>query len=112
VIVNVHEIIAIAIGVIQGMVFIPTVLLLPEMIVERMIKWRGKPLPFWRYIITLNGIFFIIIVFFGIGWVWMDMLSSDGNRSHLLRLWGKSWFGGMILSIAIGIIEEEISKKK
>lgn len=108
----IQEIMAVGIGLIQGMVFIPFTLVLPSIVVERMMQWKRKHLPFWKYIITLNGIFFSIIAFFGIGWIWIDILSADESRSNLTNLWGKSWFVGMILSMAIGIIEEEIRKRK
>lgn len=108
----IRDIIVVVIGLIQGMFFIPFTLVLPSMVVERMMQWKKKNLPFWKYIINLNGIFFSIIAFFGIAWVWIDILSTHENRSNLTRLWGKSWFVGMILSMAIGIIEDEIRKRK
>jgi len=105
---------AFIIGFVQGYFGIVFIISFAGYLVNELTKYWGKVfLPITKLISSILAYIFLIIFFFGIAAIWIDLL-SEGNelkKIEFIKNWGKGWFIGLLIFFLLPIVERAFVKK-
>lgn len=106
-----------AVGFIQGFFFLAVVILLAKPLGEvalRNSRLRPDQVGVSSFVSYVLAVLFLVIAFFALGSYCVDLMAHQDSalRRHLVTVWGKLWFIGLLASMGIPLLEAFIRRTR
>ncbi len=114
---HIAEALIAAVAFIQGYFFLAIIIGIARPLSVELLRhsrFRSQRLPISSFVSYLLAVFFLTIAFFGLASYWIDLFSQGAkmDRQQLVKIWFGAWFGGMLASMCIPLIEASMRRTR